>query len=258
MNATWLVIPAIGALLVGSMAGLSAARDLGRLSPELARKLLHVVMGLATLPLPWLFNEPTPVLLLAALAGIWFEAVRRFAILERHFGSVLSAVARRGRGEVHYAIGAAVTFVLADGGPAGFCLPIAILALADAAAALVGRRFGARPGAVRFGTKSLAGSVAFLVVAFAVSLIGLSIAACPLPQAVSVAVVLACATAVLEAVSRNGADNLLIPLGAALLLQSTKLPPEATALIALVAAITAAALALGSASAARSAAGITA
>jgi len=248
VNASWLLVALVVVLLIGSMAALSFAHNTRRLSPEVARKAFHVAMGLATLPFPWLFAESTPVLLLAVLACVWFEAVRHCAALQKHCGAVLSAVARRGRGEVHYAIGTALTFLLADGSPASFCVPIATLALADAAAALIGRQFGARPGAVRFGAKSLAGSAAFFVVAFAVGLTGLSIADCPFPQALAVALVLACITAVLEGVATNGADNLLIPLGAALVLQGTTLAPETTALLALLCTISVAVFALVGAS----------
>jgi phytol kinase len=232
MSDSWLPIALIGALLVGSMAALSGLRDAGRLSPEAARKSLHVGLGLTTLAFPWLFAEPTPVLALAALACLWFEGVRRSPPLARRFGSVLSAVARRGRGETHYAVGTALTFVAADGSVVSFCLPLAILALADAAAALVGRALGARPGAVCFGSKSLAGSTAFYIVALVVSVVGLILADCSLPAALGAAVVVASLTTILEGVASNGADNLLIPVTAAVLVKSTELSQEELALLA--------------------------
>jgi phytol kinase len=219
MTNSWLLVTVIGALLIGSMAALSAVRNAKRLSPEAARKALHVALGLTTLAFPWLFDDATPVLALAAFACLWFEAVRRWSPLARRFGSVLSAVARRGRGETHYAVGTALTFVAADGSAVSFCLPIAILALADAAAALAGRALGARPGAVRFGSKSLAGSTAFYVVALVVSIVGLMLADYALPAALGAAIIVASITALVEGIARNGADNLLIPVTAALLLR---------------------------------------
>jgi phytol kinase len=224
MNASWLLLPVIAALLVAAMAGLSAARNAGALSPECARKLFHVSMGIMTLSFPWLFSDPAPVLLLACIACIWFEAVRRLAPLARNCGSVLSNVARPGRGEIHFVAGTALTFVLAEGNALAFCLPMSILALADAAAALVGKRFGDQPGAIRFGDKSLAGSSTFFAVALFAGLTGLSLAGWPAAQSIALAVLIACATTALEAVARRGADNLLIPVGAALLLRCDAVP----------------------------------
>jgi phytol kinase len=228
MPNSWLLLPVVIALLIVTMAVLSTARRAGQLSPEGARKAFHVAMGMMTLSFPWLFPEPAPVVLLACLCCAWFEAVRRMAPLQNRCGPVLSAVARPGRGEVHFAVGTALTFVLAGGYALAFCLPMAILALADSAAALVGRRYGGRPGTLRLGGKSLAGSSAFFAVALALSLIGLALDGWAAAPAVAMSLTLAATTTLLEAIARRGADNLLIPVGAALLLQGQMAPAIAT------------------------------
>ena len=66
--------PALGMLLVGGsfaalIAGLRVLRDARAADPELLRKLLHVGMGGVSLTLPWLFDTPWPVLLLAGAFG---------------------------------------------------------------------------------------------------------------------------------------------------------------------------------------------
>ncbi len=215
-----MLLPLVAALMVFTMRFLSVARNAGLLPPEYARKFLHVAMGAMTLFLPWLCADPAPVVLLAGLACVWFEFVRRRTLLRRDYGAVLFGVARTGRGETHFVLGTALTFLMADGSALMFCLPMAILTWADAAAALVGQRFGSRPGAIRLGPKSLAGSSAFFAIALAVSLLALSIAGWNAMPALAVSVLLAGATTVVEAVARNGADNILIPLVAALLLRS--------------------------------------
>ena len=158
---SWLLLPLVVVLLIATMSALSAARTAGQLSPEGARKLFHVAMGTMTLSFPWLFIDPTPVLLLAGLCCVWFESVRRLTWFARHCGPVLSAVARPGRGEIYFVLGTALTFLLCGGNALAFVLPMAILTWADTAAALVGQRLGGRPGALRIGGKSLAGSGAF-------------------------------------------------------------------------------------------------
>jgi phytol kinase len=227
MNASWLLLPPVLASLALAMAALSALQRAGRLSPEGARKLFHVAMGAITLAFPWVFSGPAPVIVLAGAACAWLEGVRRIAPLQRVFGSVLSAVARPGRGEIHYVAGTAASFAIANGSALGFCVPMAILALADAAAAVVGRRYGTRPGAIVFRTKSLAGSSAFFAVALAVSLVGLEFAGWPDAAAVAVALLLAGLTTLLEALAGDGADNLLVPVCAALVLRALTDPPTA-------------------------------
>ena len=64
-----------GMLLVGGsfaalIAGLRVLRDAGAANPELLRKLLHIGMGVVSLSLPWLFDTPWPVLVMAGLFGL--------------------------------------------------------------------------------------------------------------------------------------------------------------------------------------------
>lgn len=206
----------VGAALPLAMAALSAGRCRARLSPEGARKLLHVAMGLLTLAFPWLFASPGPVLALTALALAWFAAVRRLAPLQARFGPVLSGVARPGWGEGCFALGAGLSFWLAQGSVLLHCLPMAILSFADTAAALVGRRLGKS----RRGGKSLAGSAAFFCVALGCGLAGLALwAGWPPARAWPLALGLAGLTTLLEALGRRGLDNLLVPLGALALLR---------------------------------------
>lgn len=222
------------AILVASMAGLSVCQRGGALTAECLRKVLHVEMGLVTLSFPWLFAEPWPVVTLAALALVWFTAVRRIAMLRRYFGEVLTRVARPGWGEAYFAAGACLTFLLADGAALFFCLPMAILTFADTAAALVGQRLGHGPGAIRFADKSLAGCTAFFGVALACGLAGLwGWAGWDAQRAWGTALLLAFTTTGLELVARRGADNLLIPLGGAIVLRIATATHPAALLIQL-------------------------
>jgi len=202
-------------LLLASMAVLSAGVRRFGVSPESVRKLLHIEMGLVTLAFPWLFSAAWPVIALACAAAAWFGLLRASIWLEARFGKALHAAGRGGWGEIWFTCGICLTFLLSAGEPVAYCIAVLVLALADAAAALVGQRFGrarCMPGGAR---KSAAGSCAFFVVAFAVAWIGLYAAmGLPLPHALRAALLVAAVTAALEAVFGDGLDNLFVPLGA--------------------------------------------
>ena len=165
------------------------------LPAEARRKLVHVAMGLVTFTFPWLFASAWPVLLLGVLALGWFGAVSLSAALHARFGAALGE--RGSRGAFWFVCGVALTFVLSDGDAAAYGVAILVLTLADAAAALVGKRFGRT-------RKSFEGSTAFFVVAFLVSAAAL--------QAYITALAVALAATVVEAAFGNGVDNLLVPL----------------------------------------------
>lgn len=215
MTTQWPAILTILALLAASMALLSAwARRRGA-HPEAVRKLLHVEMALVTLSFPWLFASAWPVMVLAGAAVIWFRLLRTSAWLEARFGYALRAARGDSHGETWFACGVCLAFLWAGGEPVAYGIAILVLGFADAAAALVGRRYG-RPRRMPGGAwKSAAGSASFFAVALAVAFAGLHGAAgVDAGEALAAAALLAGMTTVLEAISGRGLDNILVPLGA--------------------------------------------
>jgi phytol kinase len=210
----WVSIGAVLGALAASMALLSTfARTLGA-SPEAARKFLHVEMGMVTLAFPWLFTAAWPVVFLAAAAVAWFRALRASRWLKRRFGAVLEDVQRASFGEVWFACGTCLVFALSGGQPARYCVPVMILTLADTAAALAGKRWG-KPRLVYGGAiKSCAGSAAFFCCAFVIAAFGLGLSNEHDPErCVLVALIVALAATLLEAIAAHGLDNLTVPLG---------------------------------------------
>jgi phytol kinase len=207
---TALLVAAVLALLVGGI-GVLARRFAWE--AELARKVSHVAVGLAALPLPWLFHDDAPVLLLAFAACAGLFALRAVPALKARFGCALHGVARVSFGEFAFVGGVALAFVLAHGQPAAYVAAILALALGDTAAALVGRSVGRHRYAVGRAHKSLEGSCAFFAVA--------ALVAAFLPGAVSVAAVaaFALATTLAEALAGDGLDNVAIPLAGLLALR---------------------------------------
>jgi phytol kinase len=141
----------------------------------------------------------------------------------------LLGVDRLSFGEFHYTIAVAVVFALAHRAfpleqyaRVVYVTSILVLAVADAVAALVGSRYGK----VRYlrlkATKTLEGSVAFFVASFlATHLPLLLFTGTPPWQSVLIGLTVALVVTLLEAGAWRGLDNLLIPVGTCLILQSS-------------------------------------
>lgn len=214
------------------MTGLQAWRRWRHPNPELVRKLLHVGMGLVTLSFPWLFVSAWPVLLLAVAFAVGLAAIRLSRSLRHHLGGIIDGVDRQSLGEIYFPIAVALVFLLSGGDPLLFCVPMLILTLADAAAALIGWHYGSHRFGSTEGQKSLEGSLTFYTVAFFSTYIPLLLfpRTAP-PGTLLVALTVAFLTTLLEAIAWNGLDNLLIPLGAFIMLQAF-LKPELSVLAA--------------------------
>lgn len=182
---------------------------------EVVRKLFHLGMGLFTLALPYLFSAIWPVIVMCAVTVTLLVALRVSSSLRNKFGAVLGGVARCSHGELYFSLGVAALFALAKDDLVIYSVSILLLTFADAAAALVGKRFGFH----RFGPKSLEGSLAFLLTAFICIAVPFSL----FRDATLVPIWLLAATSALlltliEAVSSRGLDNLLLPIAAYVLL----------------------------------------
>lgn len=186
---------------------------------ELTRKAVHVGMGLIALTLPWLFDRAWPVLLLCGGLGLAFLALKLFA-RRSSLGAAMHDVGRESLGDLYFAASVAALWLLADGDWLLFTVPVLVLTLGDAMAALVGVRYGR----IRFDGeargKSLEGSVALFVVAFLSVHVPLTFAARVSPlHGVLIAGTMSVMIVLLEAAAWRGLDNVFVPVGAFLLLR---------------------------------------
>lgn len=217
--------PVLGILLVSAsfvalIAGVRILQNSRGTDPEVLRKLLHVGMGLVSLSLPWLFGTPRPVLLLAGLFAAGLLAGRCSECWRRVTGGVLCGITRPSVGDLCFPAGVALVFALAAGHMSHFCIPVLTLTFADAAAAVVGTRFGAHQFGGPGRRKTLEGSAAFCLVAFLCAYVPLLLRpeggwAWTFLLSISLAVLLT----LVEAVSGSGLDNLTVPFAALLLLR---------------------------------------
>lgn len=166
MGSPWLSIGLVLTLFTVLTAGLHAYGRSHKVDPELLRKSFHIGVGIVALALPWLFTSTWPVLLLTGLFVLGLSARRISPSLQGILGGAIDGVGRRSLGEVWFPLGVGLLFLISGGDPLTFCIPMLILTFADAAAALVGSRYGAFRFAIAEGAKSLDGSIAFFTLAF--------------------------------------------------------------------------------------------
>ena len=216
----WLGVLLIATTLGGLIAGLRVFQRRASPHPEVVRKLLHVIMGLVTLSLPWLFDAAWPVLLLTGATLVLLIVLKR-PRLSGGLGQVISAVDRDSYGDVLFPLAVAALFLLSGGDPLLFSVPMLILTLADAGAALVGLRYGLSRYGPPAERRSVEGSVAFFVMTFVSVLLTLLLFTdTTRPQSILIALLLGLLAMLVEAVSWSGLDNLLIPLFGFLLLRT--------------------------------------
>ena len=215
-------------LLFSAMGMLSRIGNSHVIAKELKRKALHISVGLTALSFPLFLNEPWMIIAAVGLAVAWLLGVRQIPVLRRHFGAVLHAVRRESLGEIYFAFAIGGLLLLTQNEPILFVIPILILALADAFAAIVGKVFPIGPLAGMASGKTVAGCAAFFTVAFTVSFWTLmTFADLQVAHTLVVAAGLAATTCVAEAISRRGIDNLVVPGMAYLVLLGSNIPSTA-------------------------------
>jgi phytol kinase len=154
-------------------------------------------------------------------------ALRTVKALRGTVGTVVSGVERASLGEVYFPLAIAVLWhlYLFTDGPFErrallYCVPLLLLALADAAAALVGVNYGQWRYLTCDGQKSTEGSFAFFLCAFlCVHVPVLLVGGTGRLEALLIAVLLAWVAMLFEAIAWGGLDNLCLPLVAHVLLR---------------------------------------
>jgi phytol kinase len=207
----WGPMALVGSAVVGLLTALSAYQQRYHPHPEWIRKLMHVGSGLIALSLPWLFSDPLSVAVLTVIAAGGMAAAKYWSALRR-FGAVTGSVLRHTLGEICFPLGAGVVFLLSQGDPLLFSIPLLILTFADASAALIGIFYGMFHYTTSDGSKTLEGSVAFFITAFLCTTIPLQLfTTLPGSTVLLISLLMALLSMLLDAVAWWGIDNFLIP-----------------------------------------------
>ncbi len=187
---------------------------------EVQRKLIHVATGLFALLLPVLFADDWAVYLLLGLTMLVMAAIRLPAFRNAAAGAALHGVERTSYGDFLLAIGVGLVFLLSDRDPLLYALPILVLTLGDAAAALAGSTYGRRFFAVEDGRKSVEGSAMLFLVTLVLSMMCLLLLSqIARPNVVVLSLMIAAFATLVEADSWRGFDNLFLPLGILIVLR---------------------------------------
>lgn len=176
---------------------------------EMARKTVHLFGGITTLPFPYIFSSHWTVLILCAGFG-------GILILSRTIGLLRSVhgVSRKSDGAILFPAAIYLVFLLSDGKPFLFIIPILVLAISDTLAALMGKAYGTIHYDVEDNTKSLEGSTAFFMATFlCVHIPLLLMTDLERLHTVLLALIISILVSGFEAISLSGADNIFIPIG---------------------------------------------
>ena len=201
------------------------ARVFLRLSPEFTRKFVHISVGLLIFCAPWIFTSALPALVLASLSAVLNLIAVRLGLFKAIHGTN-----RITYGTVYYPLAFLILILLFwRSAPMILSLSMLVLALADAAAAIIGQTVR-RPTQYMLTSdkKSVHGSVAYVITAVVVLTLGISLYPSDIhlsiPFTIVVAVVAAVVGAGWEALSSRGLDNLTVPLSTAFVLSCYLLP----------------------------------
>ncbi|WP_421904284.1 hypothetical protein [Mameliella sp.] len=246
MSILWQLALALGLImgLLGIMSVLSRVARRGEWHPELARKIVHVLASGLAIPLPWLFVDDWPVWLVLGLALVAMVAMRTPLLAGP--GRALHSVARKSWGDVLLVVSVGLLFLLQGAHPVLYVLPLSVVALGDAAAALAGSAYGRTFYLTPDGRKSVEGSTMFLLVTLILAMICLLLLTdMGRGELILAAFCIAVFATVIEADSWAGLDNLFLPMGVYLFLVNFYGWPDTGGMQRLVAAALAMPLAYG-------------
>jgi phytol kinase len=198
--------------LVGGVA--EGLRRTTTVSTEITRKIVHIGAGHVIL-LAWWLNTPT---WMGLVASAIFSGVALFSYRYPILPGI-NGVGRRSLGTFFYAvsIGLLTALFWPIGQPQYAALGILVMTWGDGLAALVGQNFGRHPYKVLGNQKSWEGSLTMAIASFIVCLLILGFTAGFTGTVWGIAAVVAIFATLLETLSFYGLDNLVVPVGSALL-----------------------------------------
>lgn len=218
MNTTMslLFLPIVVALMIGGMGLVKMAAARFGWSAEIQRKLVHISTGLFAMCLPWLLPQSWLVYLLLGLAVGVMLVLRIPAIATRGIGTALHGVERKSWGDLMLVAAVATLYFKSNSGtePVLYLLPLAVLTLSDAAAALAGSAYGRMHFAVEDGQKSIEGSAIFFLITWILAMVALLLLSdIDREKVVILSLMTAAFATVIEADSWRGFDNYFVPVG---------------------------------------------
>ena len=192
------------------------------LHPDYARKMAHIGSGLIALSFPWIFDNAWAVAVTCVAGSAAVAIARRSRSVGGDMTGILGHARRGFVGEFGLSFAVASLFVLSKGDVLLYCTPLLIVTFSDAAAAVVGRRYGRRYYQTGRTRKTLEGSFAFFLIAvtttFGLLAVVTDVGAI---ESLVIALLVALLASVSEAVASRGEDNITVPLVAFVVLKAS-------------------------------------
>ena len=189
---------------------------------EYTRKLVHFGTGALTMLFPIYLTSHWQVLLMCSSFIILLAASKRFNFLPS-----INGVDRKTHGSILFPVVVYSCFAMSQymSNAMFFYLPILVLAISDPIAALIGKKFPVAKYTIAGHTKTLVGSMGFLVSSALIAFFCLSYMLNVSSQNGLLAVgSVALATCIAEAISKDGWDNFTIPFAATIVLYNLNFP----------------------------------
>lgn len=186
-------------------------------SSDFTRKVIHIGVGMISWALPFLFDEPW----LFVIACLGFMIIN-FLDWKYGFFSAMASSNPQNLGTVYFPLAAAVVALLFWDTPPIMVAAMMPLALGDGLAPVIGRKFGRHPYTIFNSTRSIEGSIGFFLATFTGTWLALWVIPgnpiIPPIEAILPAIVISLVTALIEAVSSWGIDNLTVTIAAIIIL----------------------------------------
>lgn len=177
---------------------------------EVTRKIVHIASGIITLFFPAMLGNHWLVLILCTAFLILLVASMRWNLLPS-----INGVNRTTVGSILFPITVCVCYFIAklNNNFTLYFIPILILSICDPIAAFVGKRWPWKKFTSFKQTKTISGSIAFLISATITSLFLFAILFdTTLPRAFLLALVVGVTSSFTEGISHGGYDNISIPI----------------------------------------------
>jgi phytol kinase len=202
--------------IIGAAEGLRRWRGY---SSDFTRKVIHIGVGMLSWALPFLFTSPWPFVIACAAFMIINFLDWRYG-----FFAAMASTDRSNLGTVYFPFAAAIVALLFWDRPPLMVAALMPLTWGDGLAPVVGRAFGRHPYTVQGHRRTLEGSTGFFLAALLFTWLALWLVDGPphLNPAAALlpALIVSAATALVEAVSIWGLDNLTITAVAILILSA--------------------------------------
>ncbi len=184
---------------------------------EYTRKMIHIISGLIALSFPWFLDSSSVFILCLSFLFILLWSKRNKQL------QGINCIERKSFGSELFPLSVLLCFYVykSTDEAAYYYLPIAILTLSDPIAAIVGQHTNSCKIAIGNQTKSLIGTMTFIASALIISIVLNYYFS--FQYSVVLLVIVSISSGVIELYSRNGFDNITIPMSVISVLCCNKL-----------------------------------